>query len=116
LCVIPFVGITVKIESDDKDCDDGNGILTNEEAVHDQELEGKNEVVPHDQELEGKCDVDVPDQELERKYDIDVPDQELEGIYDIYGVREQDLMMTFNGNFVLLIDTQSVVSGVNNKI
>ena len=92
MCVIPFIGITVKIESDDKDCDDDNGILTNEEAIHDQELEGKSEVVLHDQELEG--------------------------IYDIYDVTGQDLivLMTFNGNFVLLIDTQSVVSGVNNKI
>ena len=109
MCVIPFIGITVKIESDDKDCDDGNGILTNEEAVHDQELEGKYdiyvpdqelggkcdrevpaqelegkcEVALHDQELGGKCDLAVPHQELEGKGDIAVPDQELEGTCDM---------------------------------
>jgi hypothetical protein len=80
---LPFIGITVKIESDDKDCDDDNGILTNEEAVHDQELEGKSEVVLHDQELEGKCDVYVPDQELGGKCDREVPAQELEGKCDM---------------------------------
>ena len=88
--VIPSSGITVKIESDGKDCDDDNRILTNEEAVHDQELEGKSEVVLHDQELEGKCDVYVPDQELGGKCDREVPAQELEGKCDM-AVHDQEL-------------------------
>ena len=67
MCVISFIGITVKIEKEKCDI-----------AVHDQVLEGKCDVYVPDQELEGKCDLAVDDQEIEGECDVAVYDQELE--------------------------------------